>query len=318
MPTRRSLHATRPSASMSLLRPGHAEAHLDLRAAVERAGRADGDAAAAEVERQRRGDRVAEAVLDRDAEHDARAAAAVEVVGEQVRRERRQDVLHRAVLVDVAGDAERRQLAHFVGARDRAAEDQHRQPCRRRACGSTAPDPRPARAAAAGRATIRSIVVEIGADARQQLGRALDRDRFVPGVLERRAEAVAHERGVVGDDDGLGRDRGAGHLVAIGTRLRALARVADCARYRYNSTDRIAAAGGILARHDQCQVDATPTRGDMATCPECDAEIEVDEFDVDKGDQLSCPECGSNLEVTGLSPLELDIAPDDRRRRRRR
>ena len=49
----------------------------------------------------------------------------------------------------------------------------------------------------------------------------------------------------------------------------------------------------------------------MATCPECDAEIEVDEFDVDKGDQLSCPECGSNLEVVGVSPLELDIAPED-------
>ncbi len=49
----------------------------------------------------------------------------------------------------------------------------------------------------------------------------------------------------------------------------------------------------------------------MATCPECDAEIEVDEFDVDKGDQLSCPECGSNLEVTGLSPIELDLAPDE-------
>ncbi len=49
----------------------------------------------------------------------------------------------------------------------------------------------------------------------------------------------------------------------------------------------------------------------MATCPECDAEIEVDEFDVDKGDQLSCPDCGSNLEVTGLSPIELDLAPDE-------
>ena len=49
----------------------------------------------------------------------------------------------------------------------------------------------------------------------------------------------------------------------------------------------------------------------MATCPECDAEIEVDEFDVDKGDQLSCPECGSNLEVTSLSPIELDLAPED-------
>jgi alpha-aminoadipate/glutamate carrier protein LysW len=49
----------------------------------------------------------------------------------------------------------------------------------------------------------------------------------------------------------------------------------------------------------------------MATCPECDAEIEVDEFDVDKGDTLSCPECGSNLEVTAVSPLELDIAAED-------
>jgi alpha-aminoadipate carrier protein LysW len=49
----------------------------------------------------------------------------------------------------------------------------------------------------------------------------------------------------------------------------------------------------------------------MATCPECDAEIEVDEFDVDKGDQLSCPDCGSSLEVTGISPIELDLAPDD-------
>ena len=47
----------------------------------------------------------------------------------------------------------------------------------------------------------------------------------------------------------------------------------------------------------------------MANCPECDAEIEVDEFDVDKGDQLSCPECGSSLEVTGISPIELDLAP---------
>ena len=49
----------------------------------------------------------------------------------------------------------------------------------------------------------------------------------------------------------------------------------------------------------------------MATCPECDAEIEVDEYDVDKGDLLSCPECGSNLEVTGSAPVELDVAADD-------
>jgi alpha-aminoadipate/glutamate carrier protein LysW len=49
----------------------------------------------------------------------------------------------------------------------------------------------------------------------------------------------------------------------------------------------------------------------MATCPECEADIEVDEYDVDKGDLISCPECGTNLEVTGLSPVELDVAPEE-------
>jgi alpha-aminoadipate carrier protein LysW len=49
----------------------------------------------------------------------------------------------------------------------------------------------------------------------------------------------------------------------------------------------------------------------MATCPECDADIPVDEYDVDKGDLLSCPDCGSSLEVTNTSPLELELAPDE-------
>jgi alpha-aminoadipate carrier protein LysW len=49
----------------------------------------------------------------------------------------------------------------------------------------------------------------------------------------------------------------------------------------------------------------------MAICPECDAEIEVDEYDVDKGDLLSCPECGSNLVIAGLTPIELDVASDE-------
>ena len=47
---------------------GHPETHADLEAAVERARRADGDAAAAQVERQGRRNRVAEPILDRNAE----------------------------------------------------------------------------------------------------------------------------------------------------------------------------------------------------------------------------------------------------------
>jgi len=78
----------------------------------------------------------------------------------------------------------------------------------------------------------------------------------------------------------------------------------------------IAPAERILARPvPNCQTDghafATTAEEIMASCPECDAEIEVDEFDVDKGDQLSCPECGSNLEVVSLSPLELDLADEE-------
>jgi alpha-aminoadipate carrier protein LysW len=49
----------------------------------------------------------------------------------------------------------------------------------------------------------------------------------------------------------------------------------------------------------------------MATCPECEADVEVDEYDVDKGDLISCPECGSHLEVTSVTPVELDVAPEE-------
>lgn len=49
----------------------------------------------------------------------------------------------------------------------------------------------------------------------------------------------------------------------------------------------------------------------MATCPECDADLDVDEYDVDKGDIVSCPDCGKNFEVTGASPLELDEIEED-------
>jgi alpha-aminoadipate carrier protein LysW len=49
----------------------------------------------------------------------------------------------------------------------------------------------------------------------------------------------------------------------------------------------------------------------MATCPECDADIDVDEFDVDKGDLISCAECGSNLEVASLAPLQLEPVDED-------
>ena len=45
----------------------------------------------------------------------------------------------------------------------------------------------------------------------------------------------------------------------------------------------------------------------MAICSECEADIDVDEFDVDRGDQLSCSECGASLVVFGVSPIVLQL-----------
>jgi lysine biosynthesis protein LysW len=47
----------------------------------------------------------------------------------------------------------------------------------------------------------------------------------------------------------------------------------------------------------------------MATCPECDAEIEIAEDDLEEmeeGDPWDCEACGSRLRVASLDPLEFD------------
>jgi alpha-aminoadipate carrier protein LysW len=52
----------------------------------------------------------------------------------------------------------------------------------------------------------------------------------------------------------------------------------------------------------------------MATCPECDAELEIDDDDLEEmevGDPWDCDACGSHLRVAGLSPLEFDGDDDD-------
>ena len=49
----------------------------------------------------------------------------------------------------------------------------------------------------------------------------------------------------------------------------------------------------------------------MATGPECDADLDIDEADVEEGDQVDCAECGESFVVTGTDPLELELADDE-------
>ena len=52
----------------------------------------------------------------------------------------------------------------------------------------------------------------------------------------------------------------------------------------------------------------------MATCPECDAEIEIDDDDLEEmeaGDPWDCDACGTRLRVAVLDPLDFETDDDD-------
>jgi alpha-aminoadipate/glutamate carrier protein LysW len=49
----------------------------------------------------------------------------------------------------------------------------------------------------------------------------------------------------------------------------------------------------------------------LIRCPDCGAEIDVDEDEVEEGEILSCPECESELEVTQTHPVHLNPISDD-------
>ena len=52
----------------------------------------------------------------------------------------------------------------------------------------------------------------------------------------------------------------------------------------------------------------------MATCPECDAEIVIDDDDLEEmeaGDPWDCEACGSRLRVAGIDPIEFEGDDED-------
>ena len=52
----------------------------------------------------------------------------------------------------------------------------------------------------------------------------------------------------------------------------------------------------------------------MATCPECDAEIEIDDDDLEEmeiGDPWDCDACASRLRVISLDPLDFESDDDE-------
>ena len=49
----------------------------------------------------------------------------------------------------------------------------------------------------------------------------------------------------------------------------------------------------------------------MATCPECDSDLELGGYDFDLGETTHCPECSSELRVVSLDPIKVVVAGDE-------
>ncbi|MGC8759763.1 MAG: hypothetical protein ACP5UT_11995 [Bryobacteraceae bacterium] len=49
----------------------------------------------------------------------------------------------------------------------------------------------------------------------------------------------------------------------------------------------------------------------MIECPECGADIDVEEDELDEGETILCEECGRSFVVASVDPLELEPEDDD-------
>lgn len=49
----------------------------------------------------------------------------------------------------------------------------------------------------------------------------------------------------------------------------------------------------------------------MIECPECGADIDVEEDELDEGESILCEECGRSFLVASVDPLELEPEDDD-------
>jgi alpha-aminoadipate carrier protein LysW len=49
----------------------------------------------------------------------------------------------------------------------------------------------------------------------------------------------------------------------------------------------------------------------MIACLACEADIDVDEDELDEGDTITCDECGADMRVVGVKPLELESLEEE-------
>jgi DNA-directed RNA polymerase subunit M/transcription elongation factor TFIIS len=69
--------------------------------------------------------------------------------------------------------------------------------------------------------------------------------------------------------------------------------------------------GGSRAVQDTPPGKLTTEEVAVIRCPDCAAELDVDEDEVEEGEILSCPECEAEMEVTQTHPVHVNVISDD-------
>jgi alpha-aminoadipate carrier protein LysW len=69
--------------------------------------------------------------------------------------------------------------------------------------------------------------------------------------------------------------------------------------------------GGGHAERDAQPGNLTTEEVAVIRCPDCAAELDVDEDEVEEGEILSCPECEAEMEVTQTHPVHVNVISDD-------
>ncbi|HEY6549519.1 MAG TPA: hypothetical protein VI589_16495 [Vicinamibacteria bacterium] len=49
----------------------------------------------------------------------------------------------------------------------------------------------------------------------------------------------------------------------------------------------------------------------MTRCPECESDLELDGYELDKGETINCPECSVELRVTATEPLAVSEVKEE-------
>jgi lysine biosynthesis protein LysW len=49
----------------------------------------------------------------------------------------------------------------------------------------------------------------------------------------------------------------------------------------------------------------------MTRCPECEADLDLDGYELDQDETINCPECAVELKVTSVEPVSVTLADSD-------